>query len=226
MRRTWQTITAAAVVALLVLSGARGARAQDDQPDPTDPPQDYRDHRAKIAQLQHEILILEAQLAIKKAEIEKAEAEFRLKRLKMDGSQPVEPPTDEGEVRATDKKPRLDAEESSTAAPTRNQRLRAALRRRVTLEFPDPTPLDDVLRAIRSATKSATLPDGLPIKVDPEELEKAGTTADATVTIQSDGRLAASLRRLLEPLGLTYEIADGRIQIIARDRDEADDDDS
>src|SRR5262249_8492513 len=53
-----------------------------------------------------------------------------------------------------------------------NARILDALERPVTMTFPDPTPLRDVLRYVTLATATATYP-GIPIHLDPIGLQEA-----------------------------------------------------
>jgi hypothetical protein len=77
---------------------------------------------------------------------------------------------------------------------------------KITMSFPNETPLEDVLKYIKSATAG---PDdtGIPIYVDPAGLDEAKTTVTAPVTLDIEGApLKQSLRTLLRPLGLDYRV--------------------
>ena len=83
----------------------------------------------------------------------------------------------------------------------------------VTLHFPMETPLDEVLKHIKDATKGS---DGkrLSIYVDPQALEEAEKTMASPVIIDlEDVPLRFSLRPVLEQLGLAYCVRDGVVMI-------------
>ncbi len=83
----------------------------------------------------------------------------------------------------------------------------------VTLHFPLKTPLEEVLKHVKDATKGA---DGkrLSIYVDPEALEEAEKTLASPVTIDlEDVPLRFALRLVLKQLGLAYCIRDGVVII-------------
>jgi len=83
----------------------------------------------------------------------------------------------------------------------------------VTLHFPLQTPLEEVLKHVKDATKGA---DGkrLSIYVDPEALREADKTMASPVTIDlEDVPLRFSLRLVLKQLGLAYCVRDGVVII-------------
>jgi hypothetical protein len=91
------------------------------------------------------------------------------------------------------------------------------LDRPVTLHFPDETPLENVLKAVKQAT---TGPDGvgLPIYVDPKGLEKLQKTLSSPVVIDVEAvPLKTALRWVLKQLGLKYTVAAdrGMLMIVA-----------
>lgn len=76
-------------------------------------------------------------------------------------------------------------------------------------------PLEDVFAFIKSATRG-TNNTGIPIHVDPEGLRQAGVTVKTQVTIDSEKvPLKTSLGKLLGPLGLTYRVKDGLLEVTA-----------
>lgn len=99
-----------------------------------------------------------------------------------------------------------------------NARIHDALETPVAMTFPDPTPLRDVLRYVTLATSTPTYA-GIPIYLDPIELQEAEATPTSPVTIDLvNTPLRESLRICLKPLGLDYEIRDGILQVCcARD---------
>ncbi len=89
-----------------------------------------------------------------------------------------------------------------------NDRAWKCLDQPLTLSFPKPTPLSEVLKFVRS---KMTGPNGaLPIYVDPQALQEAGNTIDSEVAIDLEGvPLRTSLRLMLKQLGLAYCVRDG-----------------
>jgi hypothetical protein len=98
----------------------------------------------------------------------------------------------------------------------RNEVVREALGKSVALHFPEPTPLEDVIKHIRTATESKELPNGLPIYIDPYWLTESGLTTASPVTFEmEDVRLKTSLRLILRQLQLGYFVRDGVIVVTA-----------
>jgi hypothetical protein len=84
------------------------------------------------------------------------------------------------------------------------------------LALPDGTPLEEVLKHVKDATKGA---DGkrLSIYVDPQALQEAEKTMSSPVVIDlEDVPLRFSLRLVLKQLGLAYCVRDGVVMIIGR----------
>ena len=70
------------------------------------------------------------------------------------------------------------------------------------MTFPNETPLEDVIKYIRSCTKSSTFPEGIPIYVDPVGLQEAEKTMASTVTFDlKQVALRTSLKLILKQLG-------------------------
>jgi Tol biopolymer transport system component len=104
--------------------------------------------------------------------------------------------------------------ETPTIARDDTARTRAAmaiLDRTIALDYPDLTPLEEVLADIRKATKGpgdATLS----IRLSPEGLENADKTATSPVTMALKGvPLKTTLRLLLAQLGMGYFVKDGTL---------------
>jgi len=94
-----------------------------------------------------------------------------------------------------------------------NARILKALDQPIPVKFPDETPLDEVLKYVRDATKG---PDGkgIPIFVDPIGLQEAEKSMTSTVTIDLEGvALGTTLEVCLKQLGLAYAIRDGFLMI-------------
>src|SRR5262249_17446115 len=90
----------------------------------------------------------------------------------------------------------------------------AALRKRLVMSFPSETPLEDVLKHIKSATRSQELPEGIPIYVDPIGLQEAEKSMSSTVILDLKGvALRETLRLALKQLGLLYGVKDGLLSI-------------
>jgi hypothetical protein len=105
---------------------------------------------------------------------------------------------------------------TTTAEAAANARIRTTLEQRVPIHVPGPATLEQFLAHIASATR---LPDGsrLPIDVNPVGPSEAETTMRSLAHLDTDGaRLAASLRRLLEPFDLGYVIAGGVLEITSK----------
>jgi hypothetical protein len=83
----------------------------------------------------------------------------------------------------------------------------------ISMAFPNETPLEDVLKYIRSATQGPN-DTGIPIYVDPVGLNEAEKTMTSPVTLDLEGvPLKTTLRLLLKQLGLTYTVKDGLLTI-------------
>ena len=85
------------------------------------------------------------------------------------------------------------------------------------MHFPNETPLEDVLKYIRSATAG---PDGegIAIHVDPAGLERVDKSLKYPVTIDLTGvPLRRTLQLLADQLEMGYGIKDGMVTIIAAD---------
>jgi hypothetical protein len=96
----------------------------------------------------------------------------------------------------------------------RSQKIAAELGKPFPMTFPNETPLEDVIKYVREATKGATLPDGIPIYVDPLGLQEADKTTTSPVAINvKDVPLRISLRLMLRQIGLGYMVKDGLLQI-------------
>jgi len=92
----------------------------------------------------------------------------------------------------------------------------AKLNERISMNFGNDTPLDDVVKYIQQSTQdeAAGLPTGIPIYVDPQGLQDADKTLASTVSIALEGiPLKTTLRLLLKQLNLTYTVKDGLLTI-------------
>ena len=69
--------------------------------------------------------------------------------------------------------------EASSLGPSevndeRSRRIVAELEKVIDMSFANETPLEDVLKYLRSATSGTTFPDGLPIYIDPVTSPRPG----------------------------------------------------
>ena len=86
----------------------------------------------------------------------------------------------------------------------------------ISMNFPNDTPLEDVIKYIKQSTQDETagLPSGIPIYVDPQGLQDSDKTLASTVSIDLEGLpLKSSLRLVLKQLSLTYTVKDGLMTI-------------
>ena len=89
----------------------------------------------------------------------------------------------------------------------------AKLNEPISMSFANETPLEDVLKYIKSATQGPN-DTGIPIYVDPVGLNEAEKTLTSPVTLDLEGvPLKTTLRLLLKQLGLTYTVKDGLLTI-------------
>ena len=83
----------------------------------------------------------------------------------------------------------------------------------ISMNFANETPLEDVLKYIKSATHGAN-DSGIPIYVDPVGLQEAEKTITSPVTLDLEGvPLKTTLRLILKQLSLTYTVKDGLLTI-------------
>jgi hypothetical protein len=94
----------------------------------------------------------------------------------------------------------------------------ARLEQTISMSFPNETPLDDVLKYIKSATQGPN-DTGIPIYVDPIGLNETGKTMTSPVTLDLEGvPLRITLRLLLKQLNLGYTIEEGVLIITSEAR--------
>jgi RNA polymerase sigma factor (sigma-70 family) len=96
-----------------------------------------------------------------------------------------------------------------------------ALEQKLPMNFPNETPLEDVIKYIRSATEGPGFPKGIPIYVDPQGLQEAEKTMTSPVSIDLEEiPLKTTLRLALEQLGLSYRVKNGLLTIGALDSED------
>jgi hypothetical protein len=105
----------------------------------------------------------------------------------------------------------------------RTKAILAKLDERVSMVFPNYTPLEKVLNYVKQATKEGPNDPGIPIYVDPVGLEQAEVPFFATVTINAkDVPLKVALAKVLEQHHLAYVVKDEFLLISSRDGIEKD----
>ena len=109
---------------------------------------------------------------------------------------------------------------SSRTVASANARIWKALEQPVPMPFPEDTPLEDILKHVRAATRG---PNGkaIPIYVDPIGLQEAERSMTSTArNVELEGvPLKTSLRLCLEQLDLTYSIRDGLLLITSTEHE-------
>jgi hypothetical protein len=106
---------------------------------------------------------------------------------------------------------------SSTGIAAANARVWEALEQPVPMRFPEETTLEDLLKHIRTATRS---PDGkgIPVYMDPIGMQEAEKSMTSTIRIDLEGvALKTSLRLCLDQLDLSYSIRDGLLLITSKE---------
>jgi hypothetical protein len=93
-----------------------------------------------------------------------------------------------------------------------NPKSRAILKKLeepISMQFPEPTPLDDVLKYVKQASVTENYA-GIPIYVDLKALDEAEVKLQSPVIVDLEGvPLKTTLRLLLKQLGLAYCVRDG-----------------
>jgi hypothetical protein len=98
----------------------------------------------------------------------------------------------------------------------RTEGIYDALEEPLLLMYPDGATLEVFLKEMKRRTPGKKLPSGIPIYVDPVGLQEAKRTMESPVKRpESASRLTLGehLHRVLEPLGLDYEIKSGFLMI-------------
>ncbi len=99
-----------------------------------------------------------------------------------------------------------------------NQAVMKVLDEPIAMAFPQPTPLDDVIKYLRKATTGRPGMRPVPIYVDPQGLSAVDATETSKVTIDLEGiPLRTSLRLVLKQLRLAYCVRDGVLIISSVD---------
>ena len=86
------------------------------------------------------------------------------------------------------------------------------------MPFRGETPLEDVVVYIQKSTVSPSLPDGLPIEIDPNGLSMALKTTTSPIAFRLKGvPLRTTLGKMLAQIELTYFVRDGVLTVTHRD---------
>src|SRR5262249_41032900 len=138
---------------------------------------------------------------IAEADLALLEARYLLARARA-GTDPVSPDAPQPPPLANPAAaPRDDEDVAKTEA------IKQALSQPIPMRFPDETPLEDVIKYIKTATQGPELPDGIPIYIDPKGLKKSEESESSPVKMNLEGvRLKTALRLLLNQVGLVYTV--------------------
>ncbi len=102
----------------------------------------------------------------------------------------------------------------------KTKQILAKMEEPLSMSFANETPLDDILKYIRTATTTPSF-SGIPIYVDPIGLQEAEKSLTSTVTIDLEGvPLKTTLKLLLKQLGLTYTVKDGFLMITSKESED------
>ena len=95
-----------------------------------------------------------------------------------------------------------------TPMTEKSARIWLKLQEPVKMPFANETPLEDLLKYVRSATSDEEeFPDGIPIYVDPAGIQEADKTTQSPIVLNLEGLpLAFTLKLALKQLDLMYEV--------------------
>ena len=98
--------------------------------------------------------------------------------------------------------------------PNGDKQIRLELEKVIAMPFVQETPLEEVVKYIRTATTGPRMEQGLPIYIDPEGLSQAEKTVASPIALNLDGiKLKTTLRLSLKQLGLGYYVKHGLLII-------------
>jgi RNA polymerase sigma factor (sigma-70 family) len=131
------------------------------------------------------------------------------------------PSTDRAEARTPAAWLRRLEEQSDPKGVAESRAILEKLEKPISMSFANETPLEDVLKYIKSATQSRN-DTGIPIYVDPVGLNEAEKTMTSPVQLDLEGvPLKTTLRLLLKQLGLTYWVKDGLLMITSESSEDS-----
>ena len=98
--------------------------------------------------------------------------------------------------------------------PDGDKKVMAELAKPISMPFAQETPLEDVIKYIKTATTSPIFEQGLPIYIEPEGLQSAEKTMDSPIKLNLEGiKLKTTLRLVLKQHGLGYYVKHGLVII-------------
>lgn len=201
MRRMIISVGIAALLGLAVVASPTWAQGGMPAPPPETPEQQRLSKAQDRAQL--EIAALQAKIKLAQAEVLKLSADSEIERVKALAREKGYP-----ELALS-----LAMEKAEPLDPV-TLAILDMLDRPVSMPFAAPTPLEDVIKYVKSVTQSEALPAGIPIYVDPVGMQEADKTEADTVQINLEGvALGKSLRLVVKQLGLAYSVKDGLLTL-------------
>jgi hypothetical protein len=191
-------VTCIATLSLLLVAAVQSNHEADARQHPEFSNQ-AENGKVQLVELEAEVDVANLELNLIELDAELLEAETTAKRAEL-------------EVRRARAHATLIIARREKLVPT--IRIHKLLARAVDFDFPDNTPLEDVLEFIQQSTVCDELPGGLPIYLDPWGLVKADRTPQSPVVIKTHGvPLRSTLCMLLRQLDLDYQVKDGLIII-------------
>jgi hypothetical protein len=118
-------------------------------------------------------------------------------------------------VEFTQEKP--ETKSPTAKVSTRTRAILTKLEQRVSMPFPNETPLDDVLKYVKQATIKGQNDPGLPIYVDPLGLRDTNRRLTSSIVLNvKDSPLKVTLPQVLKQLDLVYVVKDEVLFISSR----------
>lgn len=169
-----------------------------------------------------ELNYIEARIALAKVRSGKAKPAPVAKGVKLKGQ-----PAGEQEIGAIGAPVAAKVDEHGIGQPAESddadgdKKIMAELAKPISMPFANETPLEDVIKYVRTATTSPVFVQGLPFYVEPEGLAAVDKTLDTPIKINLEGiKLKTTLRLVLKQLGLGYYVKHGLVMITNLDDDE------
>jgi hypothetical protein len=212
----------------------RESRRQAERaPEPGSVTRQKEENRRRWEETQRTIAILQAQMALKNAELQMLDAEFQLLQLGVSLEGEARRPASElprrdraREEERGDPQEEREPENRESAQKTvkepRNIVIQKTLQDLTIPARDDDVSLGELVKSVRRVSRTADLPDGIPIYFDPPSLLNAGATMESKVKPNNDGlNLAQYLTQVLKPIGLSYQVEGGLMKIVERREEEA-----